>query len=219
MNKKTLVLATALLAATATAQASETVTLEVTGQVTPSACSIDLSNQNLAYADIDARNLKQDNPTFLGTTLRTNLTVSCSIPTKIGFSVTDDHADSVHTEAAAHVAQGHGAELGFGLGNKSGDAIGAYVVGFSIAAVEGKDSEIISSKEDSDTWISAQKRLTPDSSMLYAWKRAGSGTHPANVENAVAQLTVNAAVAPASQLDLSSSIELEGKATFTLLYL
>lgn len=216
MKKKTLILAGALLAISTGAQAAEQAELVVTGQIIPSACSITLSNNGSAdFGEIQARDLNEDTPTKLDTKVL-YLTVNCQSDTQFALSAVDDKAASVVEEAVAVALASASTEDAYGLGSSNGKGIGAYVIELGRAQADSKTTTMISSANGSGSWNSASM-LKPGETLRTSWKSDDEDVSAMRL--AQVQLNVRAALAAASELDLSNGITLEGKAGIELHYL
>lgn len=214
MKKNTLILAAALLATSAAAHASESTTLEVTGQVVPSACSIKLGGDGTAaFGLIDVNKLSKDKATKLGEK-SIDLSVDCHAPTKFAISAVDDRASTVVPDAAAAVGR---AEFAYGLGRANGKNLGAYTIGFMYGNADGKALRpMISTVAGTEDWSRAF-HLQPGDGVRTTWQASNSGV--SNMTRADVKLSVTAALAPTSELDLGNGVSLDGKATIVLHYL
>lgn len=211
MKLKMIALAAAALAASATANAS--VTLNVSGKVTPPSCTMNLAESNLSLGNIASATLNADRPTALDSK-STSIEVTCGADTKFALIAGDDRSGTVAADAVSTAHSAATAEQAYGLGAVAGTNTGAFVIALSNGLAGDTQTGFINS-QDGQEW-SSTTLLAP--SMITAWQ-GQDGNSAATARSANATLTVNAAVIGTNELDLSREIDLAGKATIELHYL
>lgn len=212
MNTKMLTLAAALLAASASASADESATLEVTGTITPPPCTIVLGNGGkVDFGTIASEELGAEDPTKL-TAKTLSLNVTCPGATKFAISATDQNSSSLVEDAVTVAKSGATKDQAFGLGSEDGQKVGAYVISLTGATADSTSTSMVSRSDASATW-SAASLLAPGATRQTGW---GSGTDVASVSKAEVTLSVDAAIAALDDLTLSEDITIQGSATIEL---
>lgn len=120
--------------------AGPTATLQVKGSITPAACTPTLSNGGII--DVGATSTSEFGSTkFSLPSKLVQLTVSCTAPTKLSFSATDNRSTSF---VAGIGGYGNGAD--FGLGTTTDEKkIGGYTIYPKTATIDGNAADILSS--------------------------------------------------------------------------
>ena len=231
-NAAVLAMGAALLVA-AQANAAGDVTLKVSGNIIPAACTPALSNSGeVAFGSIAAasiRNAASDNTLVQLGSKDITLNVKCDAATAIGFKVLDNRATSAVAlsstafinapfEGSTSTTQSY---FGFGLGLAPNNAkVGAYTVivdGTNFTA-DGAPASVLGSDDEGKTWRAASSAYqVNDSSRIITAGNTGS-TEPKMFSELSAPLKISAAVQTSSVLG-SDEITLDGNATLSLVYL
>ncbi|MDU4842663.1 MAG: DUF1120 domain-containing protein [Leclercia adecarboxylata] len=231
-NATTLVMGAALLVA-AQANAAEDVTLKVTGNIIPAACTPALTNSGeVAFGSIAAasiRNAATDNTLVQLGSKDITLNVKCDATTAIGFKMIDNRASSAvalsstafinsPVEGGTSATQSY---LGFGLGLAPNDAkVGAYtvIVDGTTFTADGAPASVLGSDDEGQSWrTSIAAYQLSDSSRIITAGNTGS-TEPKMFSELSVPLKITAAVQTSSVLG-SDEITLDGNATLSLVYL
>lgn len=211
MNKKMLTLAVALLAASSSASAAESATLEVTGTITPPPCTIGLDGTGMVnLGEIKTESLSTTVPTKL-TTQSTDLSVSCPGKSQFAISAVDARSANLVDAAVGVAKTGATSDQAFGLGSEDGQDVGAYVISLASPITDNGSSSMIT-RTSGGSW-SAATVLQPGDGQQTAW---GNNQAVTATKDAKVTLNVDAAIASLSELDLSNSIDIQGQATIEL---
>lgn len=231
-NAAVLAMGAALLVA-AQANAAGDVTLKVSGNIIPAACTPALSNSGeVAFGSIAAasiRNAASDNTLVQLGSKEVTLTVKCDAATAIGFKILDNRsASAVALSSTAFInapieggASATQSYFGFGLGLANNEAkVGAYTVAVDSAtlAADGAPASLLVSDDEGENWQTggAAYQLNDNSRIITAGN-TGS-TEPKMFSELSAPLKISAAVQTSSVLG-SDEITLDGNATLSLVYL
>jgi type 1 fimbria pilin len=195
-----------LLAITSSAFAASSVDLTVKGLITPSACTPNLPGA-VDYGKIAAKDLNPDSHTWLeDQTLQ--LSVNCEAATLFAINPVDNRAGS------STVGRG---SYGLGLANGT-EKLGGYQLMFSNPVAE-TPSTLLYQYEQRD-WAPLYPEDPVEDDMLVALgSRGDSGWAPHPVQDALMDITVHTAVAPANGLSLANEVALDGSTTFEVMYL
>lgn len=201
-----------LLAASGATQAADTATLTMTGTIAPTACTPSFSNGGgVDYGYIASDSLSESAATTLESKPIT-FSVNCSAPTKISFSATDNRPGTVFA--------GYSTGLGLSL-DSNGNKIGYYVPSVILASaqVDGNPARLKTQKVDG---IQYEDTISIRNARTYTWGPTGSSVVIADIPfitTASVNLAIHTFIAPKNSLDLTDDINLDGNATFTLVYL
>lgn len=205
-----------LAAALPIAHAASATDLSVTGKIIPGACYPTLSNHEIDFGDIQARDLARDNATHLEREIFTTLNISCDAPTLYGVRGIDDRAASVGNRWFHEP---------YGLGTTAkGENIGAHYAEVDPARtlIDGSPAYVALSDARGLLWDYSSAALTGipnDGRLLGLTDRAGDASDPVPVKEASLGLKHYLVIAPANGLTLWSDVVLDGRATFELIYL
>ena len=225
---KKIIIATAVaMTLSATAHADSTAVLKLKGVLTNNACTPTLSDG--AVVDFGTKYISTLSATAdnqLGYK-DISLTINCSAATKVAWSITDDHADSMKKmtidNATFTGGQVWSSTNQYGVGKTAGGVnIGAYSVGMnSSVTVDGNARALGYSGVEAPAWAPANTesaRIThSDGSVQYSV--IGSDTQLIPFMNAVFPLRVALAVQKTDTLAITDDIPIDGQATITLHYL
>ena len=237
---KKLLLATALSLAATAVCAEPTAMLKVHGTLTSAGCVPELSNGGIAdFGEIGLNSLSSAVPYQAGHKDVT-LTINCQSPTRVGWNITDDRADSnaggslTSTEfwienGTTDGQKATGRKSLNGVGKTSaGENIGAYAVSTYLSAItaNGAAAQPIASSLYKGGTISksswqnmwANGMLKSDGSDVLTVSKTGERS-PLAFTSAVFPLKIALAVAPSKTLTLTDKTELDGQSTITLVYL
>nr|WP_315593909.1 DUF1120 domain-containing protein [uncultured Cupriavidus sp.] len=232
------------LAAACSGAAAQSSTMQLDGNVTPSACDLALvangGGNRLDYGSIDVDGLGAGASGYLR--LRDDVvtaTVTCASGARVGLTVTDGRAGSAAAGLDTAIAEDFGFQpvLGatFGLGTAPGGApIGAYYLHLAPqsggAMIGSTMSGALSSDNKAASWAAlpltgmndASRVMLPTGGRIHTWADISGrevSSSPAVVTAASLRYEVFPALLPKSALPLTGQIEIDGLATFTLYYL
>ncbi|OPA93828.1 hypothetical protein BFW86_04550 [Pseudomonas fluorescens] len=200
-----------LLAGASTVFAASSVDLSVTGSITPSACTPELSNGGvvdhgkISLQDLHPYNDKQ----WPDATL--TLSVNCDATALIAVKVMDNR------HGTANGSQWTTSTFGLGL-TSSGKKIGRYILTMANATADGVARGLIESI-DGKTWLDAW-----DAAWQPSWMRtvnAGSSQFPAPLPLQTFQtdLVISTWLSGRSNLPVSEETPIDGSATLDIVYL
>ena len=196
--------ATALIGVAPLALAASSTDLTVTGLITPSACTPNLSSGGkVDNGKIPIKDLNLTKDTQLATkTLQ--LSIACNAPMLFALDSTDNKA-------------GTGSSDWFGLGlTDAGEKIGFVYLAGQNPVADGADVRMIESEDDGVSW-SPKTWLRHDSLSAFA---ASTGTiEPIFIKDLAMDLEVTTFIARADSLTLSDDVILDGSATVEVKYL
>lgn len=233
--KKSLI-AAALALVTGYAHAGDTAVLKVKATLTSTSCTPELSNRGVIdFGTVQVGNLSQTQATQLGEKGLT-LTITCPVPTKVGWSIADNRTDSnASTGSSANLkvmnATANGGELRgsmttFGLGKThDGKNIGAYSIYTRTGEVtaNGTSVEPIRNAVTAGIGMSRWQRAnggTIANKDLGLMSVASTGkTEPMAVTSVSFPLNVSLAVESLKKLSLTEDTEFDGQATISVVYL
>ncbi|MCU1760549.1 DUF1120 domain-containing protein [Pseudomonas sp. 14P_8.1_Bac3] len=210
MNTRlSLLTAALLLTGASSAFAASSTDLSVTGTITPSACSPELTNGGMVdYGKISAKDLDQAAHTQLGEqTLQ--LTVTCDASTPFAISMTDNRPG---TSSDPNAGNGH--TFGLGLIN-GGEKLGWYSLFFRNPVADIAVRAMFS-EDKGNLWhdLSAGESVqTTD------WVAFGNNRTPESLQAVTVDLALQTAIAPASGLTLTDEVAMDGSATLQIEYL
>ena len=230
MRSRTLfsALATALVISTTANSAS--FDLGITGTITPASCVPTLGNSNIAYGNIPTEMLSADKETFLPMK-STTYTIICDAAVKVALKIKDNRHGTQSSPTENFQIFEETVGLGpssFGLGtDASGNKIGLWVPALNVASIT-TDTEsgvdVLYSGAATPNWVKIPKTSV----------RVYNGTYRNDVMNTFAKkgeltplalttvngiLEIQPVIAPASTLDLTEPVALNGSATIELVYL
>jgi Protein of unknown function (DUF1120). len=219
---KKVILATAIALCTTSAFAGETAVLKIKGTLTNAAYSADMSNGGVIdYGRIALGSLKSDANNVLGTK-QLPITITCTAPTKVAFSILDDRADSnaqlpVDVDANKNMTQ---KVYTYGVGLTAGNVkIGNYGLWLSNATADGVAVNSIGQNSDwaADNWsIGYIPRSDAFSRNAFATK---GSSDPLAVTTATFNVNTNLVIRDTTALAITDDTQLDGQVTMTLVYL
>ncbi|WP_035060164.1 DUF1120 domain-containing protein [Andreprevotia chitinilytica] len=221
LNVRNTLLALALTGAASASFAATTSTLDLTvgGTISPAPCTLDFDAGNTVdFGTTKASALSKTAYYNLGI-LSTHANITCSAPIKAAFKIVDNRAASaIRDDGMNALISNFGQSYLFGLGQANSINIGAYGIYFTEAAVfDGTTQANNMLSTNGTAWTNNTNTwLDPSGKTFYS---AGSGTTPAAGRNMSYQIKVKAALNKATALNLVNDIQLDGAATFELVYL
>ncbi|QLA67840.1 DUF1120 domain-containing protein [Enterobacter pasteurii] len=228
--KKTLLAASVILAMSSAAHAAGTAELKVTGVLTNSACTPTLSGGGIVdFGTTNIGNMSATATNQLGNK-DLSLSISCVAPTKVGWSIIDDRADSKQNLIVENTDwSGSGSVWSsnslFGAGKTAGGVnLGAYSVTMQLSNVtaDGKTTGMISGANSTGSYSWGQ--MVGDSAPVrndgIVYTVAGDASvDPLAFTSAVFPLRVALAVQDTTTLALTDDTQIDGQATISLVYL
>ncbi|HDC4527985.1 DUF1120 domain-containing protein [Enterobacter cloacae subsp. cloacae] len=219
---KKVILATAIALCTTSAFAGETAVMKVTGILTNAACTPALGNGGVIdYGYIRLGELSDTSNNKLGQK-QIPVTISCTMPTKVGFTITDNRSDSnaqLPVDIGGNMNQtAKYYTYGIGLTN-DGKKIGNYGMWMTGTTVDGKSVDSIAHNHDwgSTTW---KKSGIPRSDAFQTIAFADTGTTtPMAITTANFNFVTNLVIWDTSTLAITDDTALDGQNTMTLVYL
>ena len=216
------------------AKKGPSVNMKVLGFIKPASCSVLLGDGGtFDYGKISADIIKEDaKGTDLGpTSTEILLKIDCgSTETQVGVDLTDDRSSSRVDGLSVYEPYTQkpytSNETMFSLGASNSKNIGAYIASITAGAVDELSSYLgyVNLTSFEVTYASNQPRtLLANNSSTYnkitTWVAPEATSTPAASKLFTANLKVRATVNKASALDLSSGVQLDGRATLTVYYL
>ncbi|EAO9704664.1 DUF1120 domain-containing protein [Salmonella enterica subsp. enterica serovar London] len=230
--KKILIATAVALSLSAAAQAAEsTAVLKVTGVLTNDACTPELDGGGVV--DFGTKYINELSATETNQLGHKDLSfrISCTAPTKVGFTISDDRADStasITVENTSFTTPNETAwtdSIRYGVGKTAGGVnIGAYSVALNHTALIA-DGETLSAVRatpgtnvDSEwsVWTDNKDLLSHDGTFEYS---VGNAAGPVAFTNAEFPLRIALAVQKTDALAITDNTTLDGQATITLRYL
>ncbi|EKS6729189.1 DUF1120 domain-containing protein [Enterobacter mori] len=223
---KKILLATALSLCVSSAFAASTAVMKVTGTLTNSACTPELSGGGVVdYGDIRLGELSADSVNQLGKK-NIDFTINCTVATKVAFFANDDRSSSkanitVKSATASGLDEGESYYL-YGVGQTDdGMNIGNYslYVKDGQAVADGVTVDVIGQNDDwnADTW---RKGSSIRSDGIFSGTVATVGTTtPIAFKTATFPLVTTLAIQDTNTLGITDDTKLDGQATITLRYL
>ncbi|MRT03216.1 DUF1120 domain-containing protein [Ewingella americana] len=209
------------------AVAGPSANVSIKGTVKMGACTPTLSSDVLDWGDVDMDSLNISSSTYLGEK-KLDLNISCSSPTVLGVTYTDNRSSSLVGLAIPMSLvsfQSNNKPNEFGLGfTKEGKKIGAYagVLDETKVIVDGNSSDVIYSQNYQDAapvWTAVSGTTTMQSE-IRAHSISSSGTNtPSPFTNAKFTYDLGVSVDSKSNLASNEIITLDGNVTFGLYYL
>ncbi|MEI9703898.1 DUF1120 domain-containing protein [Enterobacter cloacae] len=219
---KKVILATAIAISTTSVFASGTAVMQVKGTLTNAACTAELGNGGIIdYGYIRLGELSETSNNEIGQK-QIPVTINCTAPTKVGFSITDNRADSnaqlpVDLEGSTNETEKY-YTYGVGMTN-DGKKIGNYGMWMTDVTVDGKTADSIAQNQDwpSTSW---EKAIIPRSDAYSTVTFAETGTiTPMAITIANFNFVTNLVIGDTSTLAITDDTALDGQNTMTLVYL
>lgn len=224
---KKIILATAISLCISSAYAAETAVLKVTGTLTNSACTPELSNGGVVdYGTIHLGELSPDTNNQLGQK-EINLSINCTAATKVSWSAADDRTDSRASITIKNGRYGGGdvseSYFQYGIGKTgTGVNIGNYslfIKDFK-ATVDGESKDVIIHNTGWDTSLWNRTGTVVRNDTITNVSVADPGTlEPVAFTTAVFPLVTALAIKDTTSLGIVDDTALDGQATITLKYL
>ncbi|EML2224511.1 TPA: DUF1120 domain-containing protein [Klebsiella aerogenes] len=207
------------------ARAADSFNINVTGVISPAACEANITGgETIDYGTIHASKLSADAVTLLPAK-QTAFTITCDAPAKLGFRTVDNRAGSKMT-SAENITMDSG--ISWKLSNMNGlgvDGKGNTIGGWSADLMSVKSdtlptAETILSSDEGVTWRrSMTDILSLYTSNIIATIAAPNKSAPAAFSTLTSTLNIQAIINPASTLDLSQPVTLDGSVTVEMVYL
>lgn len=209
---------------TSTAFANDSFDISVIGNITPAACKANLAGGNVFdYGNIPASSLSKDDFTVLPSKT-TGISIVCDAATKVALQTTDNRAGTENIPLGK-VLEGmkmNAASTPMGLGvDSAGNKIGAYHASIPADTVKlDSDSapDSIFSKDMGASWTKYGRTLFTSSKNLFSWAKSGE-LAPESFTSMTGTISVTPAISPASKLELSAPVKMDGSVTVQLYYL
>ncbi|MFP5973808.1 DUF1120 domain-containing protein [Enterobacter mori] len=219
---KKIILVTAIALSTTSAFAVETAVMQVKGTLTNAACTAELGNGGVIdYGFIRLGELSKTSNNKLGQK-QIPVTINCTAPTKVGFTITDNRSDS-NAQLPVDIGGNMNQTVkyytyGVGLTN-DGKKMGNYGMWMTGTTVDGKAVDSIANNHDwsATTW---KKTGIPrsDAFQTIAFAETGSTT-PMAITTANFNFVTNLVIWDTSTLAITDDTALDGQNTMTLVYL
>ncbi|EOF9307519.1 DUF1120 domain-containing protein [Enterobacter cloacae] len=219
---KKIILATAIALSTTSAFAAETAVMQVKGTLTNSACTAELGNGGvLDYGYIRLGELSATTNNTIGQK-QISVTINCTAPTKVGFSVLDNRSDS-NAQLPVDIS-GYKAQTvkyyTYGVGSTTeGVKIGNYGMWMTSITADGATVDAIAQNHDwgKDSW---KKSGIPRSDAFQTTTFANTGTTtPIAITTANFNFVTNLVIRDTTTLAITDDTALDGQNTMTLVYL
>ncbi|HDR2706195.1 DUF1120 domain-containing protein [Enterobacter mori] len=219
---KKVILATAIALSTTSAFAVETAVMKVKGTLTNAACTAELGNGGVVdYGYIRLGELSDTSNNKLGQK-QIPVTINCTAPTKVGFTITDNRGDSnaqLPVDIAGNLNQtAKYYTYGVGMTN-DGKKIGNYGMWMTDTTVDGKSVDSIAQNHD---WSATSWKKTgiprSDAYQTIAFAETGTTT-PMAITAASFNFVTNLVIWDTSTLAITDDTALDGQNTMTLVYL
>lgn len=219
---KKVILASLIALASASAFAEPTAVLKVHGTLTNSACSPSIGNGGVIdYGYIRLGELSATENNKLGQK-QVPVTITCTAPTKVGFTVLDNRGDSnarLPVDIGGNLNQS-AKYYTYGVGTTTeGVSIGNYGMWMTAITADGKTVDSIVNNHD---WPAEKWRKTgiPRSDAFSTTAFAATGTEvPIAITTANFNFVTNLIIRDTSTLAITDDTPLDGQATMTLVYL
>ncbi|MEH0887185.1 DUF1120 domain-containing protein [Enterobacter sp. UNJFSC 003] len=225
---KKILLATALSLCVSSAFAASTAVMKVTGTLTNSACTPELSGGGVVdYGYIRLGELSADSVNQLGKK-NIDFTINCTVATKVAFFASDDRSSSKANVTVLNATAG-GADITaydnyyfFGVGETAdGMKIGNYTlyVKDTQAVADGVTVDVVGQNQgwNENTW---RKGSSIRADGVYSGTVAQVGTTtPIAFKTATFPLVTTLAIQDTNTLGITDDTKLDGQATITLRYL
>jgi type 1 fimbria pilin len=192
---------TALISVAPFALAGPSTELTVSGVITPVACTPTLSVGAIDLGSISYNQLEQEQNTLVGSD-DVSLTMNCDGPTGFAIIAIDNKA-------------GSGIGDGFGLGLNDGNPVGFFTPLIQRVTADTAVVDPIESNDNGATWART------DSAKPGVWLSAAipTSTTPIDAQIVTVDFKVNTYILRADELTLDGDLDLDGSATFEVMYL
>ena len=210
------------------AHAADSFNINVTGVISPAACEANITGgETIDYGTIHVSKLSADAVTVLPGK-QTAFSITCDAPAKVGFRTVDNRADS-KMQISELVTMDSGVKWapnnlnGLGLDGK-GNRIGGWSSGLSQLTSDTISVPDVIYSDNGANWAKSistgQSRYVPlfSNARVYSMSTPETLT-PAAFTTLTGMLDVQAVINPASTLDLSQPVTLDGSVTVEMVYL
>lgn len=219
MKKTTMLVSLVAVIATVNvaSAANSTATMSITGKIVPPTCNISFNggtSSSLTLGKINPALLSEDNFSTLPA-LNASLSISCPTASGVGFKARD-----VAEGAGKAGITGLDMKELFSLGNTPGGApIGGYTVTMEGGTIDNSKITNFLSSVSGQSWdiMNAGSVLDPTSSTMYGW--SSNGNAPQMGRQHQIDLKIQPFINATKQLGTGDAIELNGQATYDLVYL
>ena len=215
MKKPDIALFSLLLGGTSAVQAASIVDLAVTGLITPTACTPQLSDGAVIdYGKISQQDLKVDRSTRLPVK-PLHVNIACNAPNRFALRMHDNRDGSAMVNS----------EIYYGLGlDHSGNRIGLYSMTFDpLQTVVDSTAQAYGTESTTGGLAWRTANLNPISiganSYLGFTDTAGSTAGPSAIQTLSSTVKVETLINATQNLDLSRETALDGLATLEVVYL
>ena len=215
MKKPGIALFSLLLGGTSAVQAASIVDLAVTGLITPTACTPQLSDGAVIdYGKISQQDLKVDRSTRLPVK-PLHVNIACNAPNRFALRMHDNRDGSAMVNS----------EIYYGLGlDHSGNRIGLYSMTFDpLQTVVDSTAQAYGTESTTGGLAWRTANLNPISiganSYLGFTDTAGSTAGPSAIQTLSSTVKVETLINAMQNLDLSRETALDGLATLEVVYL
>lgn len=214
-----------LTALSTSALADESFDISVIGNITPAACKATIAGGNVFdYGDILAASLESSDFTVLPQK-DAAFSIICDAPAKLALKTMDNRSGTKNnpigkTLIGSSVVTANTSVLGLGL-DPQGNKIGGYIAGIKANSVTTDTAASVDglySSNAGSTWTNTSIQYLVANANLFSWAKPGELT-PLAFTTLDGTLSLQAAISPASSLDLSQPVLLNGSATVQLYYL
>lgn len=156
------------------------------------------------------------------------LSISCTAPTKVAWTIIDDRADSAQTDiqiknAGWNNSTAWGSTSLFGVGKTAGGVnLGAYAIAMHTTSFEadGNNATALLQGIGQDWWAYTITEIVQSSEYNYTVGPAGSGSlYPEAFTTATFPLRVSLAIQGTDTLAITDDTPIDGQATISLVYL
>lgn len=203
------------------ANASETLELIVQATAVTGSCTPTLDNPEIDFGSIKYGTLSLHSSNELPTK-SVNLTINCSSPMAVGWTIVDNHHDSVAGKYFDGANKYLNDDALAGLGKtSSGKSIGVWAISTNAVQYDGVEGKSIYSVDNGVTWEGVNNSQTGISFLGRKILSVSNGLHSAPVpfSSAMFDLRIKSVIAPAESLKLTDDTKINGSATISLVYL
>ncbi|MGG8275612.1 DUF1120 domain-containing protein [Klebsiella sp. 141198] len=209
------------------ARAADIFNINVTGVISPAACEANITGgETIDYGTIPASTLKADAVTLLPAR-QTGFTITCDAPAKLGFRTVDNRAASKMAPGPliameSGISWDRPALNGLGVDGRGNNIGGWSAEIINLTSDTVSSPNFIYSRDNGLTWTKNNSDIVfiPLSTVnrLNSISAADTST-PAAFSTLTGTLAVQAVINPASTLDLSQPVTLDGSVTVEMVYL
>jgi len=192
------------------AAAAETAHLAITGTISTSACTPMLTIPIIALGEVEYDSLSIDGSPLLLPRQSTSLVIACPTPTLIAWSVIDNREGTA----------GPGGRDDYGLGLAESQMLGWYDILLSGSEVDGSPGSVIVRVLGPESgWASMAQSAQAVKHLEYSVAATSQPTTPIAGSLVEYQLNIDVRLQSKAYLTLTADAELDGSATFSLIYL